>query len=85
MWIRSATLRVSAGPMQCAVFSALRRYGTRKPPVPSGTPGHGKTRVDKFIAANYTPYAGDGSFLVGPTEKTKKVVPCPIQRDIAAS
>jgi formate C-acetyltransferase len=29
--------------------------------------------VRDFIQKNYTPYEGDGSFLVGPTEKTKKV------------
>eukprot|EP00668_Euglena_longa_P018364 GGOE01022921.1.p1 GENE.GGOE01022921.1~~GGOE01022921.1.p1 ORF type:complete len:1113 (-),score=276.85 GGOE01022921.1:943-4239(-) len=41
--------------------------------VPDGTPGHGKTNVEEFISANYTPYDGDGSFLVGPTEKTRRV------------
>lgn len=29
--------------------------------------------VYDFIVSNYTPYYGDESFLVGPTEKTKKV------------
>ena len=29
--------------------------------------------VRDFIQENYTPYSGDESFLVGPTEKTKKV------------
>ena len=29
--------------------------------------------VRGFIQANYTPYEGDDSFLVGPTEKTKKL------------
>ena len=29
--------------------------------------------VRDFIQANYTPYEGDASFLVGPTERTKKV------------
>ena len=29
--------------------------------------------VRKFIQENYTPYDGDGSFLAGPTERTKKL------------
>ena len=29
--------------------------------------------VRDFIQHNYTPYEGDGSFLTGPTEKTKKI------------
>lgn len=29
--------------------------------------------VRSFIQHNYTPYEGDGSFLLGPTEKTKKL------------
>ncbi len=29
--------------------------------------------VRDFIQSNYTPYEGDDSFLVGPTEKTKKL------------
>ena len=29
--------------------------------------------VRSFIQANYTPYEGDASFLVGPTERTKKL------------
>ncbi len=29
--------------------------------------------IRDFIQHNYTPYEGDGSFLVGPTEKTKKI------------
>ena len=29
--------------------------------------------VRDFIQHNYTPYTGDDSFLVGPTEKTKAV------------
>ena len=29
--------------------------------------------VRDFIVANYTPYDGDGSFLSGPTERTKKL------------
>ena len=29
--------------------------------------------VRDFIVRNYTPYEGDDSFLVGPTEKTKKL------------
>ena len=33
--------------------------------VPSGTPGQAKIHVDDFIANNFTPYDGDGSFLAG--------------------
>ena len=29
--------------------------------------------VRSFIQTNYTPYEGDASFLVGPTERTKKL------------
>ncbi|MGN1004396.1 MAG: formate acetyltransferase, partial [Oscillospiraceae bacterium] len=29
--------------------------------------------VRDFIVANYTPYDGDGSFLTGPTQRTKKL------------
>ena len=29
--------------------------------------------VRDFIQKNYTPYEGDESFLVGPTERTKRV------------
>ena len=29
--------------------------------------------VRNFIQKNYTPYEGDDSFLVGPTERTKKL------------
>lgn len=32
-----------------------------------------KIDVKQFILDNYTEYTGDGSFLVGPTEKTKKL------------
>ncbi len=32
-----------------------------------------KIEVRDFIQRNYTPYSGDGSFLAGPTEKTKKL------------
>lgn len=37
--------------------------------------GNWQNRIDvrDFIVRNYTPYLGDGSFLKGPTEKTKKV------------
>ena len=33
-----------------------------------------KIDVRDFIDKNYTPYVGDSSFLVGPTERTKKVL-----------
>jgi formate C-acetyltransferase len=33
----------------------------------------GRTDVRAFIQANYTPYHGDGAFLVGPTERTRAV------------
>jgi formate C-acetyltransferase len=38
-------------------------------------PGQWQTEiaVRDFIALNFTPYAGDGSFLVGPTERTRAV------------
>ncbi len=29
--------------------------------------------VRDFIQSNYTPYEGDDSFLVGPTDRTKKL------------
>src|SRR3954466_3949685 len=37
------------------------------------TPGAWQERVNvrEFIQRNYTPYEGDGSFLAGPTERTK--------------
>ena len=33
-----------------------------------------KINVRDFIDKNYTPYTGDGSFLAGPTERTKKAL-----------
>eukprot|EP00667_Euglena_gracilis_P000549 EG_transcript_549 len=42
-------------------------------PVPAGTPGHAKTDVEGFVRAHYSPYEGDGAFLVGPTERTRRV------------
>ena len=38
-------------------------------------PGNWQEEIDvrNFIQKNYTPYTGDSSFLVGPTEKTKKL------------
>ncbi|SFA55433.1 formate C-acetyltransferase [Paracoccus halophilus] len=38
-------------------------------------PGEWQKRVDirDFIQRNYSPYEGDGSFLAGPTERTKKI------------
>lgn len=33
-----------------------------------------KINVRDFIDKNYTPYSGDGSFLKGPTERTKKAL-----------
>ena len=38
-------------------------------------PGNWQEEIDvrSFIQKNYTPYTGDSSFLVGPTEKTKKL------------
>ena len=36
-------------------------------------PGSWQSRVNvrEFIQRNYTPYEGDGSFLQGPTERTR--------------
>ena len=33
----------------------------------------GEVDVRDFIQKNYTPYEGDESFLVGPTERTKEL------------
>lgn len=34
---------------------------------------HISINVRDFIVKNYTPYDGDGSFLAGPTQRTKKL------------
>ena len=38
-------------------------------------PGTWTNEIDvrNFIQKNYTPYEGDDSFLVGPTDRTKKL------------
>ena len=33
-----------------------------------------KINVRDFIDKNYTPYEGDGAFLAGPTERTKRAL-----------
>ncbi len=53
-------------------MNALFKIGSRQEPWEGFTQGEWTTKVDVrgFIQANYTPYAGDGSFLAAPTART---------------
>lgn len=56
------TATVTTGPRTA---DALRQF--------AGSGWRERIDVRDFIQATYTPYAGDGSFLTGPTERTRAV------------
>ncbi|ORY40036.1 formate C-acetyltransferase [Neocallimastix californiae] len=55
-----------------AAFSQSKTYATA-PCITNDAAAKSEIDVEGWIKKHYTPYEGDGSFLAGPTEKTKKL------------
>jgi formate C-acetyltransferase len=49
-----------------------KTYATQAPSITGDAAAKSDIDVEGWIKKHYTPYEGDGSFLSGPTEKTKK-------------
>ena len=50
-----------------------KTYATQAPSITKDAAAKSEIDVEGWIKKHYTPYEGDGSFLAGPTEKTKKL------------
>ncbi|OUM67318.1 hypothetical protein PIROE2DRAFT_50693, partial [Piromyces sp. E2] len=50
-----------------------KTYATQAPCITNDAAAKSEIDVEGWIKKHYTPYEGDGSFLSGPTEKTKKL------------
>ena len=58
-----------------STFSSIqtKTYATQAPSITGDAAAKAEIDVEGWIKKHYTPYEGDGSFLAGPTEKTKKL------------
>ena len=58
-----------------STFSSIqtKTYATQAPSITGDAAAKAEIDVEGWIKKHYTPYEGDGSFLFGPTEKTKKL------------
>ena len=58
-----------------SAFSSIqtKTYATQAPSITTDAAAKAEIDVEGWIKKHYTPYEGDGSFLAGPTEKTKKL------------